>query len=479
MLLMVPDSEIRTYNPWWLDPTSIHRDSDLISLRESSFQWTPPVLHEIPLRPKDTTTLRGPRQVGKTTTVKQLIAELLKRGETRILYFAFDFSRDNRDIPAVIRRAKQIHPAGDGPWFLFLDEITSVPEWTVGVKVAWDQGDSRGDFLLCTGSSARQMGAEQLVGRRGRGHDYLQLPISFRDYCTGVRGLEVPEALGIEEAMTPVGLRRMRELYLQHDALSDALATYALCGGFPQAVSDMVKDHSVASETVRMLWDMVASDIQQAHRDKLVALKLLERVNASLGSSFVWQSAARAMDVSDVTAKAYAQLLAESFALLIVHHWDLGGGGLETRPPRKVYFIDPLLAAVASQRLRQARQPSEDALLENLVAISLYRCATESLVQAEPLATAVGYWKSRRGHEIDFVVAASAEGLKASRLPIEVKGDGKRGLAAARQSIAHSFGRGIIVSRTVFDPDPTIPTIPAAVFLATLGERTQRREAAL
>jgi len=76
-----------------------------------------------------------------------------------------------------------------GPWYLFLDEITTIADWQLGVKSAWDAGVTTDDALLLTASSAHDLrrGAERLPGRRGKGKDYLQLPLSFRDFCIAAR----------------------------------------------------------------------------------------------------------------------------------------------------------------------------------------------------------------------------------------------------------------------------------------------------
>jgi len=90
------------------------------------------------------------------------------------------------------------------------------------------------------------MGAEQLPGRRGTGRDFVHLPLSFRAFCTDVLRLPLPTETG----------------------------------GFPAAVQDAVMGadlqepiaslmlRTVRPETVRLLWDIIAGDVQEAGRDK-------------------------------------------------------------------------------------------------------------------------------------------------------------------------------------------------------------------
>ena len=62
-----------------------------------SFVWAPPVESRLTLEDPEVHTLRGPRQVGKTTTVKRLIRRLLERGERRVLYFSRSNISDAQD----------------------------------------------------------------------------------------------------------------------------------------------------------------------------------------------------------------------------------------------------------------------------------------------------------------------------------------------------------------------------------------------
>jgi len=415
--------------------------------------------------------------VGKTTTLKRFVRRLVESGERRVFYFSFDLERDNRAIRDVVMRAKRIHPDPEGPWYIFLDEVTSIPDWQLGIKYLWDAGAIRDDLVLCTGSSARKMGTERLPGRRGEGRDYVLLPMSFRAFCESVVGLDLPgETVEVTEWLMPAGRRLARQLYLNVEALTDAVEVYARIGGFPGAVRDYLRTGRVSDRTVRMFWDVVASDIQDAGYDKHSALRLLERVGVSLGSPVAWDNLKEAMGVgSHDTVRRYAHLLSESFVLLTVFHWAMGGA-FEPSRQRKLYFLDPLFARLAPTLIPGGREPEGDGLLENLVAIALYASASDRLTLADALPGAIGYWKSRDGRETDFVAPTDAGRYGSDRIPVEVKGDAKRGISAARLSMRRSFGRGVVVTRRVFDL-AEIPAILIGVFLAGLAARAERSEA--
>ncbi len=472
----IPDSQIIYLNPWWRDPASIQRDPQLRALEGRSFQWDPPVLDAIDVGLKRVHALRGPRQVGKSTTVKRLIQRLLQKGEKRVLYHTFDLSTSRADIAEVVHRARELHPEPDGPWYLFLDEVTTMPDWQLGVKYIVDNGPSDQDFILCTGSSARQVSGEQLPGRKGRGRHYLQLPLSFRDYCVSAMGIDLPErTLTPGEMLTPEGMRVLKELNLATPDLERAWRGYQQVGGFPAAIDDFLRDGEVRSETVEMLWDIIAGDVLSLGRSDVATLKLLERVGRSLGAPLAWESLAEDMDVTQPTARAYVGLLAESFMLLAVFAWDTSGKGLNARKQRKVYFIDPLLGSVARQMVPGSRLPDPDAVRENLIGIGLYRSATDRLVQADPVMGSLCFWKSGRGTEIDYLVAERSSGVRGDRIPVKVKGDSRGTIGNARRSISAAFGRGLIVTASRLDLDHEIPTVSAPIFLAALRDRPERK----
>jgi predicted AAA+ superfamily ATPase len=115
--------------------------------------------------------------------------------------------------------------------------------------------------------------------------------------------------------------------------------------------------------------------------------------------------------------------------------------------------------------------PSEDGTTEGLVAAALFRSSIDHVTQSEAVPSGRGYWRSKQGREIDFVVPAASGDV---RVPIEVKGDGAAALRNSMFSIRRSFGRGLVATRTVFRPDGDVPLIPTPVLLAALGERTER-----
>src|SRR5262245_23413747 len=92
-------------NRWWLDAAEIGRDRHLRRLGEAPLRWEPP----LPFRFEQDAiyTLRGPRQVGKSTVLKRQIEALLTEGwpSRRLLYLDVELAGldSAADLIAAIR----------------------------------------------------------------------------------------------------------------------------------------------------------------------------------------------------------------------------------------------------------------------------------------------------------------------------------------------------------------------------------------
>ena len=69
-------NRIINQNIWWQDKSLISHDPKIRELNAQRFKWRPRLLEEFDLDHFAIYTLRGPRQVGKTTALKILIHDL-------------------------------------------------------------------------------------------------------------------------------------------------------------------------------------------------------------------------------------------------------------------------------------------------------------------------------------------------------------------------------------------------------------------
>lgn len=173
----VPDAELsedviqvlQDLNPWW----------DRGRMRRTPPPYLRRGVRELMTRVARTRGLieviRGPRQVGKTTAIEQIIQHLIKRAvhSRDILFVRFDQEllreRSRGGLLPIVRwfeqHVRQRRFEKGGPAYMFLDEVHKLERWDEDVKHLADTFPVR---LLITGSSSvlvSRGGRESLAGR--------------------------------------------------------------------------------------------------------------------------------------------------------------------------------------------------------------------------------------------------------------------------------------------------------------------------
>ena len=475
---MITVEMLRENNPWWFDPGAMERDLHIQEAETSPLRWEPALLDEFALNEPLVYTLRGPRQVGKTTLAKLLIRRLLREGHAprRILYLALDLVSDPEDLVAAVRQWKQFFPGESSlrRWILF-DEISQVRDWQRAVKYLRDIGQTTDDFLLLTGSSASDIrrGAERLPGRRGSGErlDKVLWPLSFPEFIRATReDISLPERrLALEEFSSSEVAPMLEQALLWLPDMEHALQAYLTVGGFPRPVADFLRNGEVQSSTVQIHWAALAGEVERWGKDRTWALKLMERVGRSLGSVLSWNALAEEIGIaSPQTVREYVEILAEAFALLVVYFWDRSKNTISLKKRRKVYFSDPLFAHLPAVLATQTRivpdlLPERDLpkLVENAVARALFAHLEQEAVETFSMPQRLHYWRSTANKEVDFLGEANR------KIPVEVKFQ-RRIRPQELLTLRNSFGYGLVLSRDRLDLSGPIKIVPAALFLALL-----------
>jgi len=94
------------HNPWWSDPIRIDSDKNIKAIEKTSIKWRQEKVVHFDLEKDAIYTLRGPRQVGKTTLIKKIIKNLLKNSTKphAIFYYSFDLERHPEDILRIFQQ---------------------------------------------------------------------------------------------------------------------------------------------------------------------------------------------------------------------------------------------------------------------------------------------------------------------------------------------------------------------------------------
>lgn len=304
MLAAGAERVLRDSNPWW-------RHEKLFGVplvRRWAFE---PTLKGLRRGLAPVTVLRGPRQVGKTTLLNQIVETLLSDGiaPKRIFRVQFD------DIPQLARLKTPIldlvawyaewilgcsinayaHEQ-QGPVHLLLDEVQNLPDWATQVKHLVDLQPVR---AVVTGSSALRIeaGRDSLAGRLST----IEMgPLLLREIAQ-IRGMDAIEPYLPFNGLAPlknkefwVGLRMFGE---RHRVLRDrSFSMFSERGAYPLAHmrADATWDEISAQLIETVVRRAIQHDLRVGERGRRRDEALLEEV-FRLSCRYIGQSPSQAL----------------------------------------------------------------------------------------------------------------------------------------------------------------------------------------
>lgn len=443
-------------------------------------------------------TLRGPRQVGKTTLIKLFIADLLKNGKNplAVFYFSCDAISEHTELEEVVTQYLEYSERLASPErrYIFIDEISSLKSWERAIKILADSGRLVGSCLILTGSHCLDLkySVERLPGRRGEAEEPLNkilVPMKFSEYVETVNpGLskEVYKFLPLKrEARFNILFDLFRgepdqevmdRMVLYQDDLRGLLDNYLLTGGIMRAINGYYLrggpksiDLGVYEIYVRSLVGDLARWGYQERFAKQVLRAVIDKMTTRVSLSAI----AKETEIgSHNTVSDYLSALENSYVLSVLYQLKLEEKAADYRREKKIYLSDPLIYHAlrgwvrgSSNYFQTSQELVDDdteksKLMEMIVLGHLLRCVynlnpSDVFSHHEHLF----FWRKKKtDREVDFVLKRGGE-----LFPIEVKYQE----SVDRRDLANlfSFGRGLLISKNRFDVYKAYSTIPVETFL--------------
>ncbi|HET8759969.1 MAG TPA: ATP-binding protein [Nitrospiria bacterium] len=420
--------------------------------------------------------LSGPRRVGKTTILQQVVDGLIKDAQDpkSILYLSLDHPilklLSLRNILAVYH--EHIHPEGQ-PTTLLLDEIQYSREWETEVKLLVDHHP--GYRIVATGSASvvhKKRLAESGVGR------WITVPVptlSFYEF-TRLRGEPEP---AIDPKLRPGDFFEAAPATLATVAASvrpllPLFQRYLLVGGFPETAKQ--DDISLCQ---RLLREDVVERVLKRDMTALFGVrnvndleKLFIYLCLHTGGILAHKTAATALETTTGTVGNHLMLLEQ--ANLVYRLPPIRAGGKKVLKARnKYYLVDAALRnAVLLRGEEVLTNPTEMGLIvETTVLRHLYAYYYRDVPE-------IAYWRDAvSDREVDIIIRSPKYVL-----PFEVKYRDKvpldRSSGLAVFSDAENVKQAYFVTKNETDFGPTkldgIDTqflkIPAHVLTYLLGQ---------
>lgn len=332
----------------------------------------------------------GPRQVGKTTLLRELM-------EPRRNYVTLDDLEERRlakEDPALFL---QLH---DLP--LFIDEVQYAPQLFSYIKIAIDNGAPAGSFWL-TGSQAFRMmelAQESLAGRTA----ILHMPsLSQHEiYGTGENvpfSLDLPSLKARRERGAPVTLEGIYQRIWQ--------------GSLPGYVSGKYSDRSVFySSYLQTYIDRDVSELV-AVTDKLLFQDFIRAAACRAGQMLNVHDIAQDVEVSDDTARRWLQVLEKSDIIFYLRPYSNNLLKRTVKTPKMYFFDTGLVAYLTRYSSPEILQNGaiNGAILENYVVgeiLKSYQNAARDCL--------LWYYRDKSSHEIDLVMEGDGQ-----LHPLEIK----------------------------------------------------------
>lgn len=487
-------------NPWWEDAGKIKTDPQIRAWSSSSLKWDPRIRQTFDFANDIIYSLRGPRQVGKTTLLKIQIMQFLEGGipPWNIMYYAFDVDNSPKNIAEIIdnyltntkRRRTGKHT------FVFLDEVSKVRNWHDGIKLLKDRGSLDNCTVLVTGSHMIDLkkSLENLAGRRGRtddAYDKIMLPMKFSEYASLVNP-EVKKIIGAAKlARREDRIKAMNRLlnaeiepileglHTHIGELNSLLSDYMLTGGIPQVVNRYYEKGFLDDYLYSTYLDYILGDLKSLRKNQTLFRQLISNVIKNISWPQSWLSLQKDTDIRNpLTVSEYIDDLARMFVLTRFRSYDPEKRQVVLRKNKKIHFHDPFfLHAINSWieggrpfRLGQSfveNETNQGALVEGIVGDHLIRLAfgLAETKQSFDYDNHVFTWNLGKEREVDYVLHMGSR----PDLPIEVK---------YRKNIENKHHRGIsyfhslagtknaiLLSKTALAKSGNTIVIPVSIFL--------------
>lgn len=335
----------------------VREDPHLRRLRGQPLVHRSPLLGRLPRREPGIYTLGGGRQVGKTTLLKQWMAELLDEGAVlpaRLAYLTGELIDDQH---ALVRLVTDLlaDAEGTGLFVLVIDEVTYVRGWERGVKYLADAGLLEHVVLVVTGSDlvVTEEARASLPGRRGRADvvDFHLHPLDYGEtlLLRGVIDRGTLAALRAPDAAPGPALL---------DRLFDGLRSYLHHGGFLTALNDLARDGRILPATYATYAEWIRGDILRRGKQEPYLREVLGAIARRYGSQLTWNSLAKDLSIEHpATVADYVHLLASMDAVFVqaalVEDKLVGA----PKKARRVVFSDPFIFHAVSAWLDPTADP--------------------------------------------------------------------------------------------------------------------------
>lgn len=313
--------------------------------------------------------LYGPRQVGKTTLVKEVLSHSSKR--------FFQVNADEKKYSDLFssRDLTKIQGAIHGYEGLFIDEAQRIPEIGLNLKLIHDS--LPGFPIVVTGSSSFELANQVQEPLTGRAWSHLLFPMSVYEFAQSRTSFDI----------------------------NDQLSSLLIYGGYPEVASAPLlrqKERLLTELSSAYLYKDVLEILNLRKSEKLD--DLLRLLAFQIGSQVSMSELARQLALSKETVSHYIDLLEKSFVVFRLRGFSRNLRNEVTKMD-KIYFVDlGIRNAILGNFNPLERRDDVGKLWENFLISERLKTLSYTHQHCRPY-----FWRTHVGTEIDYVEETGSE----------------------------------------------------------------------
>jgi predicted AAA+ superfamily ATPase len=369
--------------------------------------------------------ITGPRQVGKTTMLK----EIAKKEKTERRYVTLDDLEARKLASSSPETFLTLNPPP-----ILIDEVQYAPELFSYIKIAVDNGAKPSSFWLTGSQSFRlmELAKESLAGRAA----VFSMP-SLSAHEIFAKGEITPFSMSLESLQRRVATARATDINGVFERIWNGSMPGFISGKYPDR--ELFYSSYLSTYVSRDIGDMVNNINTYAFTDfiRAAACRICQVLNV--------HDIAADVGVSDETAKRWLSLLERSGIIYYLHPFSNNLLKRTISQPNLYFFDTGLVAYLTKYSTPEVLQNGalNGAILENYVISEILKsysnCGRECLAH---------YYRDKDGKEIDLILESDGE-----LHPIEIKKTASppSGVTTAFKTLDVSSikrGTGVLISTT-------------------------------
>lgn len=333
-------------NTWWLDgraglPPDLRRRAYFEPFVKVALNWDV----------NRSVVLMGPRRVGKTVMLKQLVEHALSEGFPASQLFMVSLDTPLYSGMALERLLqlfeKQSFHHPDSRRVMIFDEIQYLKDWEVHLKVLTDRYPNT--RFIASGSAAAALRLKSQESGAGRFTEFYLSPLTFAEFL---------DFKGIENDLIIARPVEQGAAYETHDiyGLNREFIEYLNYGGYPEAVLNEQIQQDVQRYLGRDIIDKVLlrdlpglygiQDVQELNR-------LFSTIAYHSGQEISLEGLATSSGVGKNTLRRYLEYLEAAFLIARVRRVDDSGKTFQRNRNFKAYLTNPSMRCALFSPLRE------------------------------------------------------------------------------------------------------------------------------